>query len=166
MKKSTEPQCSTSATLILLGDDLNPDLITERLGLVPSQAWRRGETKKHTGRDGVTRIIEDAGVYEWGGWKLWLPEERRHRPFWSQLTYWERILEDRAEEIKACKAEGLTVEINCYIGGPNYHLFLTSEFQAFLGNLGVDLDITYYTYQPKRREKRQRPRTGLAALKG
>lgn len=164
MKKSTEPQCSTSATLILLGDDLNPDLITERLGLVPSQAWRRGETKNITGQNGVTRFYDS--VYEWGGWKLWLPEERRDSPFWSQITYWERILEDRAEEVKACKAEGLTVELNCYIGGPANHLFLTSEFQAFLGSLGVDLDITYYTYQPKRREKRQRPRTGLAAQKG
>lgn len=166
MKKSTKSLFTTSATLILIGNDLDPDLITERLGLVPSQAWRRGETKKLTGRDGVTHILEDAGVYEWGGWKLWLPEERRNRPFWSQMTYWERILEDRAEEIKACKAEGLTVELNCFIGGPGNHTFIASEYQAFLGSLGVDLDITYYTYQPKRREKRQRPRTGLAAQKG
>lgn len=145
----------SSATLIVLGDDLDPDQVTEQLALAPSQAWRKGENKRVTGYDGRTRFYES--VYEWGGWKLWLSEELREMSFPSQLAHWSQLLKERAAEVNGLKEEGFTVELNCCVISKTYSVQVPSELQALFGSLGVDLDITFYSHRPKMQAKRRRP---------
>ena len=145
----------SSATLIVLGDDLGPDRVTELLGLAPSQAWQKGQTKSITGYDGETRFYES--TYEWGGWKLWLPEEMRKMPLLSQLAHWSQILKERAAEVSELKEQGFTLELNCCVIGQVYKIQVPPYLQTSLGSLGVDLDITFYSHRPKVRAKRRKP---------
>jgi hypothetical protein len=152
----------SSATLIVLGDDLDPAQVTQVLDLVPSQAWRKGEKKRVTGYDGKTRFYE--GVYEWGGWKLWLPEELREIPFPSQLSHWTQLLMERSTEIKGLKNKGFTVELNCSIISQTYCFQVPSALQELFGSLGVDLDITFYSHRRKVAAKRRKPSRSNTAL--
>lgn len=145
----------SSATLIVLGVDLDPDRVTELLDLAPSQAWRKGQNKSITGYDGETRSYD--GIYEWGGWKLWLPEEMRAMPLLSQLMHWSQILKERAAEVLELKEQGFTLELNCSVSGRVYTVQVPSALQASLGCLGVDLDLTFYSHRPKVRTKRRKP---------
>ena len=145
----------SSATLIVLGVDLDPDRVTELLDLAPSQAWHKGQNKSFTGYDGETRFSDS--IYEWGGWKLWLPEDMRGMPLPSQLAHWSQILTERAAEVLELKEQGFTLELNCSASGRVYTLQVPSALQASLGCLGVDLDITFYSHRPKVRAKQRRP---------
>ena len=145
----------SSATLIVLGVDLDPDWVTELLDLVPSQAWRKGQSKRITGYDGETRFYD--GTYEWGGWKLWLPEEMREMPLLSQLAHWSQILKERAAEVSELKQQGFMLELNCSVSSRVTTVQVPSDLQGLLGGLGVDLDITFYSHRPKVAAKRRKP---------
>ena len=142
--------------LIILGTDLDPAAVTEAIGLVPSQAWRKGEQKRVTGEDGKTRFYEN--VYEWGGWKLWLPKEMsRAMSLPEQLEHWLKVMQGRLEEVQVMKAQGHTVEINCYISSKVYTLYVPSKLQSQLGELGIDLEVGFFSARPKPKAKRRRP---------
>ncbi len=48
----------TYACYLLLGDDLDPDTVSEYLGLTPTRAWRKGDASP------------DSGPQDVGGWLL------------------------------------------------------------------------------------------------
>jgi hypothetical protein len=62
---TTAPENCSSATLIITGIDLDPDVITEALDLTPTQTWRRGEQKRFVRPDGSVRQFDS--IHELGG---------------------------------------------------------------------------------------------------
>ncbi len=65
MLNAEEAVCS--ATLIVFGEDVDPEAVTGLLQMDPSQAWRKGEQKSYTRSDGTVRQFNS--FYEWGGWR-------------------------------------------------------------------------------------------------
>lgn len=61
---SEEPESVCSAMLMVLGDDLVPQKITEQLGIEPNKSWLRGERKLFVRNDGTVHYFDN--VYEWG----------------------------------------------------------------------------------------------------
>ena len=143
-----------SATLIVLGDDLYPNMVSGLLNLAPSQSWRKGEHHQFIRHDGTVQVFDT--THDWGGWKLWLPEELRQMPLDAQIKHWANLLGERAEEIRELKSCGFTIELNCSVTSRTYFLQVMSELQKRLGELGVDMAITFYSARPKRKLKKRK----------
>src|SRR5207253_1126302 len=62
-----EDQHHCSTTLIVVGEDLDPDQVTEALGMEPDQSWRRGERKSLPLPGG--KVMQFDSIYEDGCWK-------------------------------------------------------------------------------------------------
>jgi hypothetical protein len=146
MSETDERDDIYSATLIITGDDLEPDDVTLLLELAPSQAWRRGEKR-----------VFDSGsehIYEWGGWKLWLDDEKKNLELEDQLAYWCELLEAKREVLHDFVRQGYWVRLDCYISTSSIAPFrLEWELQKKLVELGADLDfhvLAYETAQPNK----------------
>ena len=142
-----------SAMLVILGYDLDPNEVTQALGLMPSQAWRKGENHKRTRPDGTVEVWDT--VHPWGGWKLWATEELRQLPLKSQIEYWLQVLNEHSVEIKRLKEQGNEIIVDCFIATKSYLIYLPSEFQAQFSELGVDLEISVSGYGPTARQRRR-----------
>jgi uncharacterized protein DUF4279 len=64
----TPEQVRARARLVVLSDELTPDAITEKLGIVPDSSWRKGESAPtgrpalHHGWELASRLSEDRPV--------------------------------------------------------------------------------------------------------
>ena len=85
MAAMREEHCC-SVTLIVVGDDLEPEVVTSTLGWPPDQSWRRGERKRFTRPDGTERVFDS--VHDWGGWKLFTADDERGRSLQDQVAAW------------------------------------------------------------------------------
>lgn len=132
-----------SATLIVVGEDLDPDFVTKALGMFPDQAWRRGNrpiTKTSSGR-----FISHPSVAEWGGWKRFLPEKLNGELLEIQLEHWVETLEPKADRIRELLATGHTVTIDVYFCASEPEVIeLKSHLLLAFGQLGVDVDLHVY----------------------
>ncbi|MHB1559981.1 MAG: DUF4279 domain-containing protein [Isosphaeraceae bacterium] len=130
-----------SVTLIVVGEDLDPDIVTEALGLPAHQSWRRGERKSFARRDGSVRYFDS--IHEVGGWKHFLPDPyRENRPLHEQFDLWLARLRANAEAIRALKARGWEVELDCYYAAGSDVLVLGNSELRELAELGVGLALT------------------------
>ncbi|HEY9627960.1 MAG TPA: DUF4279 domain-containing protein [Coleofasciculaceae cyanobacterium] len=133
-----EPEYLSSATLIILADDLDPQEVTEQLGLQPNRSWCKGEQKSFVRNNGTVRKFND--VYEWGGWKCFLPEEKKHLNLAEQLSHWCDALEGRESAMRELERQGYSLEINCYIStAATASIILSADLQKRLADLRLDL---------------------------
>ncbi|MFF2526645.1 DUF4279 domain-containing protein [Streptomyces liangshanensis] len=95
------PWVLTDVSLVVKKHDLDPDVITERLGLHPSEAWAPGVDRWNPGGD-------TDGV--------WLLQHDEHvaRDFSVQLDATLRAAEGCAPVLDALKAEGYKVMLAVY----------------------------------------------------
>ena len=136
-----------SATLIILGRDLDPGEVTKKMGLQPWQSWRKGERKSFIRRDGTRR--EFKSVHEWGGWKLPVPQDQENQEIIGQLRYWTETLRSKTASLEYFRDKGFTIELNCcLIGDDTIVIRIPADVQKELANLFVDLDITFYAHEP------------------
>ncbi len=122
----------SSVTLVITGENLDPDVVTENLSLAPSQSWRRGEK----------RIFQSGRVhvYPHGGWKLFAQEQDNPLTLELQLQAWAILLSPKAEEIKALAGSGVSVVLDCYLSTANAaSIRIDAKLLAALGSLGVEL---------------------------
>jgi hypothetical protein len=134
-----------SATLIVLGDDLEPDFVTRALGMFPDQAWRRGE--RPTTKTSSGRLIAHPAVAEWGGWKRFLPEALKGELLEIQLQHWVETLAANVDRIRELLTTGHTVTIDVYFSASEPKLIeLKAHLLLALGQLGVDVDLHVYPH--------------------
>src|SRR5689334_5222577 len=88
---------SSSVTLIVLGVDLEPGVVTRALSMFPDQAWRKGEAPKIRTPD--DRWIRSSGIAEWGGWKKFIPATLLRRSLEVQLDHWSSALASKANAV-------------------------------------------------------------------
>jgi hypothetical protein len=140
MNETDEPEkqeygCST--TLIITGDELEPDEVTRLLQLTPSQSWRRGERKQSTGRS--------EHVYEWGGWKLFIEDGKRTLNLEEQLAYWYDLLRAKREILHEFANRDYWLRLDCYIStDATASICLDWELQTKMVSIGVDLTLSIY----------------------
>jgi hypothetical protein len=143
---STERQNVCSATLIVLGTDLDPDLVSHSLGLTPDRAWKRGERQSFVKADGTTHYFDSH--YERGGWKSFLVEEELQIELVKQIEYWCATLKARTQAIRQLQGLGYKVIIDCCIvSDTTEFLHIGADLQKVLGDLQVDLDVTFYSHR-------------------
>jgi hypothetical protein len=102
-----------SISLIIVGEDLDPAEVSNQLGLIASQMWRKGEQKQFTRPDGTILLFES--IHERGGWKLWQSESERKLPIEVQLSNWLARLRSKTEAFHYFHNKCWAVELNFFI---------------------------------------------------
>jgi hypothetical protein len=131
-----------SVTLIVTGDDLEPDEVTSALGWPPDQSWRRGERKRFIKPDGTERVFDS--VHDWGGWKLFTADDERGRSLQDQIAAWLTRLRVKAQAIQHLRDRAWVVELNCFVATSEC-LELPATVIGDLAGLGVGLTLTFST---------------------
>jgi len=129
-----------SVTLIVVGEDLDPEEVTRALGMEAHRSWRRGERKAFVRPDGSVQYFDS--VHEEGGWKHFLPERYQdNRPLHEQIYLWVARLRGLAEAIKTLTERGWEVELDCFAIGSEV-LVLSSGDLRELAELRIGLAMT------------------------
>jgi len=131
-----------STTLMVLGDDLDPDRVSADLRLEPSQCWRKGEASLRLA-DGTTRLRE--GKHEWGGWKLFVTPEQKDRPIESQLEFWVGLLQSRIAALKRLRLLGFECALDVFVtSSGTASISLPNQLQKEVTALGLDVRLSFW----------------------
>src|SRR5262249_49650436 len=106
----SEEHCC-SATLIVVGDDLEPAVGTTTLGWSPDHSWRRGERKRFTRPDGTERVFDS--VHDWGGWKLSIADDEKGLSLQDQVAAWLDRLRGKRQALQRLRERCWEVELDC-----------------------------------------------------
>jgi len=129
-----------SVTLIVVGDNLEPDVVTFALGWPPDQSWRRGERKRFTRPDGTERVFDN--VYEWGGWKHFATDDERKQALQDQVAAWLERLRGKRQALRSLCERGWEVELDCF-AATSECLAVPALVLGELAELGVGLVLTF-----------------------
>lgn len=124
------------ASLRLTRTDLDPDEVTRRLGIVPMEAFRRGDTFSR----GLVRKL--------GYWGISSQDQVATNDLEEHIAWLLDRLEPASGPFKALCAEDVDADIFCYLetrgqGGPEFSSRLMGRLAAL--GLPLGLDIYYYT---------------------
>ena len=139
MKNNDTAEHCCSVTLIVTGEDLDPETVTRTLSMAAHKSWTRGEQKSCTLPDG--KVLHFESLYEQGGWKRFLPETETDRPLDDQIRYWLSELHKRRDAIHELLELGCRIELNCFAADGEF-LWLSNRELRDLAELGVDLSLT------------------------
>ena len=128
-----------SVTLIVLGGDLEPKVVTSALGWPPNKSWRRGEQKRFTRPDG-TELVFDS-VHERGGWKCFAADDEREQSLQDQVAAWLERLRIKGQALRCLLDRGWEVELDCF-AATSECLELPVSVLGELVGLGVGLALT------------------------
>ena len=129
-----------SVTLLVVGDDLQPEVVTSTLGWPPNQSWRRGERKRFKRPDGTERVFDS--VHEWGGWKLFVADDERGRSLQEQVVAWLERLRVKGQALRCLHDRGWEIELDCF-AATSECLDLPVSVLGELVGLGVGLALTF-----------------------
>ena len=126
----------TAASLIVYGEDLDPDHVTKMLGCLPSKAFRKGEV---LGKPGRTRIAKS------GHWSLSASRATAgdlnaqcmelFGKTSDDLSVWRRLAEDYQVELF----------VGAFLKGTNEGLSILPETLASVGERHVRLEFDIYS---------------------
>ena len=122
--------------LVFCRDNVNPDLVTSRLGLKPSEVLKLGELAKTGVRAGSPSTV--------GLWKLDLPVAGEDLTVEDQLTKWVKILQPRSSALKNLRQEGYAPYLDCRAESGSLSLCISPCLLTALGELNVALSIWLY----------------------
>lgn len=124
---------TSSITLILTSEDLGPDRITALMGVFPDRSWKKGD-KRQSGQ-----------AYEFGGWKVFQPENLNSESLDVQLEYWFERLHPKVSVLSQLRSMNVAVELNCYIDGEDtVSLMIDSDLLQKLGVLPLDISFNIF----------------------
>ncbi|APR80749.1 Hypothetical protein A7982_06096 [Minicystis rosea] len=91
-------------------------------------------------------------MYEWGGWKRFIPEHLKDTPLEQQLTFWIESLEERAAGVAQLLALGWSMSVDCYFSTDTTEtVALSAQLQKRFGALGIDVDIHFFAQESAER---------------
>lgn len=132
-----------SVTLMLLGENLDPNMVSEELDLLPSGCWRKGEGKSFRRADGTMHDFESK--HEWGGWKLSVPAEHKDGPIESQLEFWVQLLRSRIAPLKRLRLLGFECLLDVFVtSGETASITVPYQLQKKLATLGLDVRLSFW----------------------
>lgn len=135
----------SSVTLLILGDNLDPNEVTRRLAIFPDQAWRVGDFPEIQTPSG--RWIQSTSAALFGGWKKYMPKILEGEMLGIQLLHWSEALESKADIIRALRDRGWSVILDCFVTASEPEMVeLTAELLAKLAAIGSDVDFHFYPH--------------------
>lgn len=135
---------TTSATLMILGEDLDPDVVTKMLRMFPSRSWRSGEPPDIR-TDNQKRLPLNRRS-EWGCWKAFRPDHLINGPLENQLQYWANTLASKNSALLHFAESGWEIVIDCYFATAQTELLeLPALLLRTFGEMHVNLDIRFFS---------------------
>ena len=123
----------THASLRIIHDDLDPEEITQQIGIQPTWAWRQGQLRPKG------NVISPIGI--WGLTTNFMKSRdiRRH------LDWLIEQMNGKEEILKELQAQGYRMDVFCYWlsngqGGPTISL----RNMIGLANLGIELGFDFW----------------------
>jgi hypothetical protein len=129
-----------SATLFVVGEDLDPVVVTAALGWSPDCYWRRGDRKRFRRADGTERVFDS--VHDSGGWARFGSAHEREQSLQDQVTAWLGRLRSEGPAVRTLLDRGWDVELDCFTATSEY-LRLPAEVLSKLAALGVGLTVNF-----------------------
>jgi hypothetical protein len=127
-------------SLRIRGDELDPDLITQHLGVAPTFAVRQGDASCH---DGATRTrSEGVWVYRLSAapdTELGELVEMLLAPFPTDINLWEELMSTYSADVLC----------GVYIEGSHQGTSLSVEALTRLGRLGLSLNFEFHLASSK-----------------
>jgi hypothetical protein len=139
MAAKREEHCC-SVTLVVVGDDLEPEVVTFTLGWPPDKSWRRGERRRFTRPDGTERVFDS--IHDRGGWKNFTAADERERSLQDQVATWLERLRLKAQALRRLHDRGWEVELDCF-AATSESLDLPVTLLGELAGLGIGLVLTF-----------------------
>jgi hypothetical protein len=128
----------TYATLVIVHPDLEPDVVTEGLGIQPSRAHRRGDIRNP--------LAKRPFIHPRGGWFLSSEDMVQSRDVRRHIDWLLDQVEPKGDVLKQLQSQGYPTVINCFWctesghGGP----MLWPRQMSRLGALGLELWFDIY----------------------
>jgi len=122
--------------LVFCRENVDPDLVTELLGLSPSEALKIGDITRIWGGPEATSQM--------GVWKLDLPDPQSGDTVEEQLTRWVELLEPKAAALAKLRAADYAPYIDCNAERGSLSLCFDPAQLLALGRMGVSLSIWLY----------------------
>lgn len=124
----------SSITLMVVGELLDPGLVSQELEMTPSECWRKGDKKK-----------VGESHHEWGGWKKFLPEAVKAKSFELQLQYWVVELNSKASVLSQLCMSGNRCLLDCFITTEaTASLLLSAKLQQQVAALGAEIQVSIW----------------------
>jgi hypothetical protein len=135
---------STSAMLLICGDNVDPDEIVEALKTQPWRIWKKGERKSFQLASGETRILDS--INDQSGVKF-MPDESTRSSLNDQLEYWAAAIPPWSSYLKNLRDqdEEARIEINCCIvSSETVTIYMPPEEQQVFSDAGVAIEIAFF----------------------
>lgn len=138
---------NTTTCLLICGENINANLITERLKLSPTTVTRQGEVTLPLLTDGASRAYDTRLGLDC--WKRGLTSKQHRFDIVKQLEFWIENLYPVRSAFQEFKDLGYWSVIDCQISSterqlPSIQFRLTKEMQLKLSKLCLDIDFTIY----------------------
>jgi uncharacterized protein DUF4279 len=142
MYEDDYPTCAETFAALRIGHaELNPEAMSQEIGIEPTVAWRRGDLLPSPG--GGSAVAEE------GVWMFASPEELRSDDARRHIDHVLDVVEAHATAISRLQAAGYGLAVSCYwvsrwgYGGPT----LSARQMARLARFGLPLRIELYELQ-------------------
>ncbi len=143
---SNDIEYSCSVTLIILHDDIDPDVVTRELEMLPDKEWRKGEVHSFMRNDG--EIIQFEDEYKWSGWKRFIDPDYENKPLEDQLEIWCDALNDRKQAISRLKSFDCYCTLDIFVTtDKTASIVIDEKLQNRLSSLGLDLRVSFWAME-------------------
>jgi hypothetical protein len=122
--------------LVFCRENVDPDFVTQVLGLVPSEALKVGAPTRIWGGPEVPSQM--------GIWKLDLPGRDEGATIEEQLARWVDLLRPKAAALENLRSADYAPYIDCKAERGSLSLCIDPDLLSALGQVGVSLSIWLY----------------------
>jgi Domain of unknown function (DUF4279) len=142
---TTVGQEVASTTLRVGGNPLDPQYVTNLLGVEPDGAFFHGRLSRRR-PDGTVAISGTADLEsKVGTWTREIDLDKRSLSIEDQLEHWHCFLETRMEAIKTLAREGAEISIDCYMRREMpIIIYFGSSLLKKLNDLSIPIKLTVY----------------------
>jgi hypothetical protein len=134
--KTKNKEYLSLVTLTFLSQDLDPDFITENLGLKPDRQWGKGDLQE-------PKALKTKST--WGEWKKAIPKRFDNKCLEDQLAYWHSELYNKKKQLLAFKKKGYCCGLDCFIiTDETASLLFDKTLLKNIADLGIDIRLRYW----------------------
>ena len=127
--------------LTILGDELNPDELTQLFDIEPDEAWSAGDNKALYGLPQKT--------YKWGGWRKSVSPQFLDEELEPQVDHWCQFLRQHQTEIKKMQKDGIAFSLDCLIESEETAFIqFDPKLTRELSELKLCIDLTFNPLPP------------------
>ena len=126
-----------SVTLMILGEEMEPESVSALLRLRPNKTWRRGTLSAVAGN----------APHQWSGWKKFAPPSIQDKSLESQLGYWVKALDKNKAALRKIVRSGSYCALDCFItSDATASIIVEPELQRAVSLLGLDLRLSFFAH--------------------